>query len=120
MDGTPDFLDPDDDDDGIPTFIEVRDGNALEPPNDDVDDNGLPNWRDADADGDGVPDGDEPTDGDDNGVPDYLEPGEGPMPPTMGGLSGGALCAVRPGAGSLAPLFALGLLGLLVAFRRRR
>jgi hypothetical protein len=78
-DGTPDYQDPDDDGDGVPTGTE----NA---PQQDTDENGVPDYLDNDDDGDGRltqdedldEDGDgnpatNPTDLDDDGVPDYLD-----------------------------------------------
>ena len=107
-DGTPDFLDADDDGDGIPTAEEREAGRGLSTPNDDLDADGLPHWRDTDSDGDGIPDEDEPGDDNGNGVPDYLEP-------TTGGLAGGACSAAGTMPGS-----SLGLLGLALLFLRRR
>lgn len=74
-----------DDDDGIPAYLEDRNGNG-DLTDDDTDGDGLPDYIDADDDGDNVltkneapdPDGDEliddaqDTDGD--GTPDYLDP----------------------------------------------
>lgn len=73
-DGTPDFEDPDDDGDGIPT----RDERPMGDQDTDADD--VPDHLDADDDGDGVPTATEcmgglpcmNTDSDDN--PDYLDP----------------------------------------------
>jgi len=71
-DGTANYLDPDDDGDGIPTLTESTDGQQF---GDDVDDDGSPNWLDTDSDGDGVPDATEGTsDTDRDGVPNYLDP----------------------------------------------
>jgi hypothetical protein len=73
-DGTPDFLDPDDDGDGIDTATEVADAGVH---GDDPDGDGRPNWLDEDADGDTVLDEFEGTaDNDSNGVPDYLDAGQ--------------------------------------------
>ncbi len=81
-DGTIDALDPDDDDDCVPTIEEDPNGDGV-PPNDDSDMDGRPNFLDADDDGDGVSsceedaDGDgDPTndDADGDGVPNYLQP----------------------------------------------
>ncbi|HET6630642.1 MAG TPA: Calx-beta domain-containing protein [Woeseiaceae bacterium] len=79
-DGAPDYQDPDDDNDGVPTASE----NA---PSQDTDNDGTPDYRDPDDDGDGTPtpqedaniDGDgnpatQPTDTDGDGAPDYLDP----------------------------------------------
>ncbi|MBI5515443.1 MAG: hypothetical protein HY909_16810, partial [Deltaproteobacteria bacterium] len=56
MDGRIDALDPDDDNDGIPTLTERR----LDPsPTDDLDGDGTPTHRDTDSDGDGDPDREE-------------------------------------------------------------
>ncbi|MFK8004037.1 MAG: DUF4215 domain-containing protein [Polyangiales bacterium] len=59
MDGVPDYLDADDDNDGIPTAIEYAadDFGDGDPANDhDADDDGVPNHLDLDADNDGIPD----------------------------------------------------------------
>ena len=78
-DGTPDYQDPDDDGDGVPTSME-------NPPQQDTDEDGIPDYLDNDDDGDGRltqdedldEDGDgnpatDPTDLDDDGIPDYLD-----------------------------------------------
>jgi hypothetical protein len=78
-DGTPDYQDPDDDNDGVPTADE-------NPPDQDTNDDGIPDYLDADDDGDGRPTADEdadedgdgnpatdPTDIDEDGVADYLD-----------------------------------------------
>ena len=78
-DELPDFQDPDDDNDGVPT----ADENA---PDQDTDQDGTPDYLDDDDDGDGRltleedadEDGDgnpatDPTDLDDDGIPDYLD-----------------------------------------------
>ncbi|MFL1896416.1 hypothetical protein ACJRPK_11995 [Aquimarina sp. 2-A2] len=71
-----------DDDDGIPAAEEDinNDGN-LE--NDDTDNDGIPNYKDADDDDDNIltvielpnniPDNDDPRDSDEDGIPDYLD-----------------------------------------------
>jgi len=77
-DGTPDYQDPDDDGDGVPT--------GMEDAPQDTDEDGVPDYLDDDDDGDGRltqdedldEDGDgnpatNPTDLDDDGVPDYLD-----------------------------------------------
>jgi hypothetical protein len=69
-DGQEDYLDPDDDGDGIPTKDEL---------NRDSDRDGIPDRMDEDDDGDGIPTeeelaGGKPVDGDGDGTPDYLEP----------------------------------------------
>jgi hypothetical protein len=78
-DGREDYLDADDDGDGIPTQEEL---------NHDTDRDGIPDRLDADDDGDGVPTKSELVDGhtvdsDGNGVPDYLQPK--PPEPVDGG-----------------------------------
>ena len=117
-DGMPDFRDPDDDDDTIPTRTEIADSAALSRANVDVDRDGNPNWLDTDADGDGIPDMDEPNDDDGNGVPDYLEPAA--PTPSRGGFAGGALCS----ASSVRHLsdwpLGIGFALALIAVRRRR
>jgi|GEM_PF-6945092 len=84
-DGIADFLDPDDDNDGILTVFEDYDGNG--PVNDDTDGDGTPDYLDPDDDGDGSPtinefpdpngDGDpsDAIDEDGEDGPDYLDPG---------------------------------------------
>ncbi len=72
-DGSPDNLDPDDDDDGIPTMDERPDASDV-----DSDDDGTPDYLDPDDDGDGVPTAterpdDEDVDTDEDGTPDYLD-----------------------------------------------
>ncbi len=127
MDGVPDFRDVDDDGDSVPTAREDVDGDGSF--DDDTDGDGVPDYLDPDDDGDGTPtldempdpDGDgDPSDAVDtdlDGVPDYLDGDDDVITDRAGGLSGGALCAARPGqrGGS----FALFLLALLFARRRR-
>ncbi len=86
-DGFPDYLDPDDDDDGIFTLNEGPDPNGDFNPEDaiDSDGDGIPNYLDSDDDGDGLNSVDEfpDLDGDGNasdaldfdsdGIPDYLD-----------------------------------------------
>ncbi len=80
-----DALDPDDDNDGIPTVSEAPDPNGDGNPADarDTDNDSLPDYLDPDDDGDGIPtanedpngDGDPTNDDSDNdGTPDYLDP----------------------------------------------
>jgi hypothetical protein len=82
-DTLPDFRDPDDDGDGVPTASE-------NPPDQNTDDDDDPDFLDPDDDGDGRPtrdedadeDGDgnpatDPLDFDEDGVPDYLDPADG-------------------------------------------
>ncbi len=65
QDGIINALDPDDDDDDIPTIIEG---------DDDADDDGTPNYLDDDSDGDGIPDSTEGSDdADDDGTPNFLD-----------------------------------------------
>ena len=87
-DGLPDFLDPDDDGDGIPTRQEhvpfdLTPGEPVDAVlfGDDVDGDGLPNYLDSDSDGDGRPDAAE-GDGDDDGdaIPNYLDPDDSQGP----------------------------------------
>src|SRR5690606_25267686 len=124
-DGTFDALDPDDDGDGIPTWVEgVWD----------ADGDGVPNYLDLNSDGDDLGDdraegGDAYEDGlplpdtDGDGIPDFLHPapdvfGDGDTgdlpPPTE---SPGCACDAASGR-PLSGLLALGLLAL--ASRRRR
>ncbi|RED99763.1 tandem-95 repeat protein [Marinoscillum furvescens] len=65
-DGLPDFLDEDSDGDGIP---DAREGTG------DTDGDGIPDYKDTDSDGDGIPDSVEGTgDSDGDGIPNYLDP----------------------------------------------
>ncbi|HPR63144.1 MAG TPA: hypothetical protein PK014_02890 [Thermoanaerobaculia bacterium] len=75
-DGNPDFLDTDDDNDGIPTANEYdRFGGDTSPIGDDTDSDGIPNYLDPDSDDDGIPDRIEGTgDGDGDTQPDFLDP----------------------------------------------
>ena len=97
-DGIPNYLDTDDDNDGVLTMFEDYGNTDLEvgaadaigdgdPTNDDTDGDGIPDYLDTDDDNDGIPTEDEYADedgdgegfGDDafdsngNGLPDYLE-----------------------------------------------
>ncbi len=63
-DGTPNYADPDDDGDGIPTAVE-GDG--------DTDGDGIPNYLDEDSDNDGILDGDEAEDLDCDSIPDRVD-----------------------------------------------
>jgi hypothetical protein len=54
-DGTIDALDPDDDNDTVPTIAEDADGDG-NPANDDADGDGIPDYRETDADDDGFTD----------------------------------------------------------------
>lgn len=113
-DSTPDYLDPDDDGDSLDTEDEMSDPN-----------------------GDGNPD--DAVDTDRDGTPDYLDPREIPTDaprdagardagagtpdagPRNGGLSGGACgCTVNTSGSNTGFLAMLGVLGLVVARRRRR
>jgi hypothetical protein len=98
-DGLPDYQDPDDDNDGVPTASE----NA---PDQDTDQDGIPDYLDDDDDGDGRltrdedtdEDGDgnpatNPTDIDDDGIPDYLDPDDQGGP--TGDLDGDGLTNER-------------------------
>jgi cysteine-rich repeat protein len=77
-DQRPAYRDPDDDEDGILTRIEVMDGLAHGV---DVDADQAPNHLDTDADADGTPDGTEGTgDLDGDGVPNYLDPDDADGP----------------------------------------
>jgi outer membrane protein OmpA-like peptidoglycan-associated protein len=74
-DGMPDFLDPDDDGDGLSTFDERPDDMSI-----DTDGDTEPDYLDADDDDDGIPTADErnadgsPRDSDRDGIPDHLDP----------------------------------------------
>ena len=57
-DGTPDFMDMDDDGDGVNTADESPDGDS-DPTDDDTDGDGTPNYLDDDDDGDGIDTADE-------------------------------------------------------------
>ncbi len=80
-DGSPNYEDYDDDNDGLPDDQEDidQDGNTL---NDDTDQDGTPNYQDSDDDNDGVPTAEEDIDNDENpsnddtdndGTPNYLD-----------------------------------------------
>jgi large repetitive protein len=78
-DGIPDYLDPDDDNDGIYTIDEARgtdpDGDGIYTPQD-TDGDGVPDYQDTDADGDGKSDRDEYASGFDSDgdfIPNYLD-----------------------------------------------
>jgi parallel beta-helix repeat protein len=84
-DGIPDYLDPDDDNDHVPTAQENPDPNGDGDPSDaqDTDGDSIPDYLDPDDDGDGVPTVDEDIDGDGDptnddtdgdGTPNYLDP----------------------------------------------
>lgn len=78
-DGTPDYMDEDDDGDGINTRDEDLDGNG-DPTDDDSDNDGTPDYLDSDDDDDGVEtrnEGGPETDTDEDGIPDYLDPDTG-------------------------------------------
>ncbi|MBJ93895.1 MAG: hypothetical protein CMP23_05395 [Rickettsiales bacterium] len=71
-DGIRDYLDDDDDNDGLSTFTERQHAEDF---GDDIDNDGQLNWHDIDSDGDGLLDlveGELDTDGD--GIPAYLDP----------------------------------------------
>ncbi|RAJ16759.1 gliding motility-associated C-terminal domain-containing protein, partial [Olleya aquimaris] len=97
-DGNPNWLDPDDDGDGVDTInedygdVDVSDGEVDptgddDPTNDDTDGDGIPDYLDTDDDNDGIltenefPDpnnngigfGDDAVDSDGDGLPDYLD-----------------------------------------------
>ena len=87
-DGIPNYLDIDDDNDNVPTLVEIG-GNAALDIDLDTDENGTPNYLDNDDDGDGVitryedldalDNPDSPilnprsVDSNDNGIPNYLD-----------------------------------------------
>ncbi len=80
-----DANDPDDDDDGILTIIEVTDGTQF---GQDVDNDSIPNYLDTDSDGDGLLDHEEGTgDHDGDGVPNYLDPDDLQAPSKVENLS---------------------------------
>jgi chitodextrinase len=84
-DGIIDANDPDDDDDEIPTLIEVTDGNQF---GQDVDNDGTPNYHDTDSDDDGLLDQEEGTgDYDGDGIPNYLDPDDRQAPSKVENLS---------------------------------
>ena len=81
-DGIPNYLDPDDDGDGIDTIDEDIDGDK-DPTNDDTDGDGISNYLDPDDDGDSIYTIDEDIDGDKDptnddadgdGIANYLDP----------------------------------------------
>ena len=72
-DGTPDYLDPDSDDDGLLDAFEAGDEDVSTPPRD-ADGDGIPDFRDLDSDGNGMLDAREGMgDADDDGVADYAD-----------------------------------------------
>ena len=106
-DGVPDYLDDDDDDDGIPTADEVELAKRW---GEDLDGDNQPNYLDTDSDGDGLSDRAEGLNA--QGTPEYLSPG---------GIAGGARCSLGTPHGTRAsPGCALAMLALLAARRRRR
>ncbi len=81
LDGILDYMDMDDDGDGIPTIDENLNADSTAE-DDDSDGDGIPNYLDNDDDGDGILTIDEDTNGDGNylnddfdgdGIPDYLD-----------------------------------------------
>ncbi len=135
-DGTPDYLDPDDDGDGVLTRRELPDRDGDGNPSDarDTDKNGTPDYLDRDDDGDGklteseLGDPEDPRDTDKDGKPDYLDKSDDRKRddgvPDAASIEGGGFgCAVtQPGTTSHSG--ALGLLGMVVGAalwsRRRR
>lgn len=100
----PDFLDSDDDDDGLLTFVEATDGRTHGV---DVDDDGLPNWLDVDSDDDGRSDADEGrADDDGDGIPNYLD-SDGLVAPDGGvpdgGVPDGSMTDGGAGDGAVTP-----------------
>ncbi len=93
-DGMPDFDDPDDDDDGVPTALECIGGASCM----DTDTDGRPDYLDPDDDGDGVPTmvetpGGVLPDTDTDGRPDYLDvDDDGDGIPTATECAGGTGC----------------------------
>jgi chitodextrinase len=84
-DGIIDANDPDDDNDGIPTLVEVTDGEQF---GQDVDNDGTPNYHDTDSDDDGLLDAEEGTgDHDGDGIPNYLDPDDRQAPSKVENLS---------------------------------
>lgn len=78
QDGRPDALDPDDDNDGILTKVEIK-GKKGQMINKDTDKDGVPNYLDANDDGDSrltKLEGAE-KDSDNDGIPDYLDNNDG-------------------------------------------
>ena len=85
-DGIPDYLDTDDDNDNVPTAVEIDQARINAPymvgPYPDTDGDGIPNYRDPDDDGDGVLSREEdwnesrdPSDDtNEDGLPHYLNP----------------------------------------------
>ena len=84
-DGIIDANDPDDDNDGISTLVEVTDGVQF---GQDVDNDGTPNYHDTDSDDDGLLDEEEGTgDHDNDGIPNYLDPDDRQAPSKVENLS---------------------------------
>jgi hypothetical protein len=105
-DGISDYLDADDDADKITTERELADAQRF---GEDVDKDNLPNYRDTDSDGDGRPDSEERGDGDSNDIPDYLE---------AAAASSGGGCSTAPGTNTGLPTWVL--LGACLVVRRAR
>ena len=94
MDGRPDYQDPDDDNDSIPTRNEVEDGAAH---GNDVDGDMILNWHDDDSDGDGRSDAEEGRgDRDGDGIPNYLD-----FDPPMSADAGPSMDAGAPDGGPM-------------------
>ena len=128
----PDFLDADDDGDGILTIFEAPDANDNGAPDDarDTDDDTTPDYLDADDDDDGVatidenpdPNGDgnpdDAVDSDGDSVPDYLQAGDASI--GQRGLAGGSIgCSLGQTQLSPWPQILISLV-LVVTLRRRR
>ncbi|MFT5430231.1 MAG: hypothetical protein ACI9OJ_000904 [Myxococcota bacterium] len=125
-DDTPDYRDPDDDNDGIGTLKEVSDGEKFGA---DPDLDEVPAWHDDDSDGDFISDLVEGAgDTDNDGIPNYLDnfddtvevsPGSGNIDATALASTESTGCAVQPGVpggtGGLAFMLAL---TLLIVWRR--
>jgi hypothetical protein len=95
-DGIISSLDPDDDNDGIPTSFEL----AAEQKAPNVDNDLIPAWSDLDSDADGYPDADEGTaDNDHDGIPGIVDADDVPAPCSQeadcGGSTSGMVCDVR-------------------------
>lgn len=117
-DGVIDALDTDDDNDSIPTAIEVRDANTWHL-GEDIDADGLHNWLDTDADGDGKPDAAEGIgDVDEDGIPNYLDVDDATRIRLEGG---GIACASTPHLPKRlnSTAWFMGAIGLALSLRKR-
>jgi outer membrane protein OmpA-like peptidoglycan-associated protein len=121
MDGIPDQVegDTDTDGDGLPNRLDTdsdgdgvldEDESGVDPDNPvDTDGDGMDDYVDTDSDNDGIPDDVDTGDKDNDGIPDRIDADEGRLETAVSGS--GSVSAVS--------LLVLGLLTLLVVYRRR-